>query len=208
MGVPALLGLCSAVGPRASCFGSLGLSVCLWKGHLLNKHSQVTSQAPETCPLLSPTPCSHLEQRGSVPDPGDRDQGQSQLSRILPGGRGQGRSVVGWPPSQGSPPVGAALKAQQQCPVVVATAISPWFLSFSLRPRHHAGSGDSRGGVGGSVPAAAREARPGSTRTPSASGAGRGLTKEMLLEDKERIPGRAKSKGSRAGLQIRGATWK
>lgn len=76
------------------------------------------------------------------------DQGQSQLSHTLPGGRGQGRSVVGWPPSQGSPPVGAALKAQQQCPVVVATAISPWFLSFSLRPRHHAGSGDSRGGVG------------------------------------------------------------
>lgn len=42
---------------------SLGLTVCLWKGHLLNKHLPVTSRAPET-------PHSYLEQKGRYSRPG------------------------------------------------------------------------------------------------------------------------------------------
>lgn len=114
---------------------------------------------PGGCLPCSPLP--PMSQGPGVPAPGGRGAGIRVFTVTAlphpPWWRGQDHAGVGWPPTQGTPPTGAALRAQGRARPGAAE-VPPSLLSSSTGCGHYADTGDTRGGWG-RVPAAAREAQ-------------------------------------------------
>ena len=172
-------------------------------GPAVQQASQVTPNLLRP-PLPSPTPvvCSHLGQRGGgFQGLGGRDLVSLSFSHP-PWWRGPGplRSVWGGSPSQGTPPLRAAL-GNPSDPGHPGVAASDSSSPSSIVP----GARLALLRRGGGIQAAARGARPArprGTRTPGLSGAGWGLSKEMFLEPRNEFPAEQRAEALGRTMQM------